>query len=526
MPILNASHKNGGSVAAGDQKTAQAAVTTLEDGGNAFDAVISAIFTSCVSEPVLSSLGGGGFMLARLANGESQLFDFFTQTPFQKQVGHEIDFQEITADFGTITQNFHMGWGSIATPGLVAGAFHIHNRLGSIPMAKIIEPACHLAKTPTPIPPLQAHIIDVVSPIMLASQSARTVYESKTHAGFTLQTGEAHHLPDHAGLLENLVREGPDLFYRGEIADQIATACGNHGGFLTRRDLENYQVIERASLQAGFAGAKISTNPYPSSGGALIIFALKLLEHQLAQDLTPPLPSRWTALLAEVMELTNLARRQSGFALEVSTKTLGKLMDPNLITEFQAELQNRALKIGGTTHITVADKRGNIASVTLSNGEGCGHILKGTGMMLNNMLGEEDINPAGFFIWAPNRRISSMMAPSLIDLPDGSCIALGSGGSNRIRSAILQVIANLTHQQMDLDQAIHAPRIHYEQGVLNIEQGQPPETLAILDRLYPQRHNWSGQSFFFGGVHAVRLDKAGKLEGVGDKRRAGVYLET
>jgi gamma-glutamyltranspeptidase/glutathione hydrolase len=188
--------------------------------------------------------------------------------------------------------------------------------------------------------------------------------------------------------------------------------------------------------------------------------------------------------------------------------------------KYQNSILHRSRFNRGTTHMSVADRWGNVASLTVSNGEGCGHIVPGTGIMLNNMLGEEDLNPHGFQQWQLNTRLSSMMAPALIRKNDGTIIALGSGGSNRIRSAILQVIVNLLDYDMPLYEAVQHPRLHLENDLLSLEPGFDEEVLKTLLKDYPARKRWSEQSLFFGGVHAVQINDGGFV-GAGDARRGG-----
>jgi len=184
------------------------------------------------------------------------------------------------------------------------------------------------------------------------------------------------------------------------------------------------------------------------------------------------------------------------------------------------------------------DKAGNAASMTLSNGEGSGYIALGTGMVLNNMLGEADINPQGFHQWPENTRMSSMMSPSLIERPDGQRVALGSGGSNRIRTAVLQVVLAMLDFGVPLQEAVALPRVHFEGGVLNLEPGLDAgvveqlvlelaeESLKAEQAQKPAPlKQWDSQNLFFGGVHAVEFNaRTGALSGVGDPRRGGVAL--
>ena len=228
-----------GVVACGNPITADTAAKVLREGGNAFDAALAAMCAACVAEPVLCSLGGGGFLLARLADGESRLYDFFTHTPADPRPADEIEFYAKHADFGPARQEFHIGMGSIAVPGLVKGLFAAHDELGRMPMRRIVEPAVALARDGVAIEPLQARIFEFVSAIYLATAASRALFGSALEDDALLQAGERYSAPDFADALEAIAREGADLFYRGEIAARMLGDCRDDGGHLTRADLED-----------------------------------------------------------------------------------------------------------------------------------------------------------------------------------------------------------------------------------------------------------------------------------------------
>lgn len=516
--------KNAGAVAAGHRQTADAALQILRDGGNAFDAVMAAMAVACVAEPVLCSLGGGGFLMARPAGRAARLLDFFVQTPKQVVDPDAVDFSPILCDFGTAQQEFHVGRGSIATPGCVKGLFHVSEHLGRMPMKTIIEPALQVAREGVRLNRLQAYIFDVVGPIYMIADTSRAIFESRQRPGALVGEGEPVRNPDFADFLETLAIEGEDLFYRGEVAAAIDADCRAGGGALSREDLESYELLVRDPLRLEYGGVKLLTNPPPSTGGILIAFALQLFEHARSGDWTFGSVEHLRALV-RVMELTNEARVESGLHEAAPETAERRLLNTALLERYRSEVLGRAKAYRGTTHISVIDGDGNAAALTLSNGEGCGHVLAGTGMMLNNMLGEEDLNPGGFHAWAPDTRMSSMMAPTLVEDPAGRLTALGSGGSNRIRTAILQVLVNLLDFGKSLPDAVEAPRAHYEQGVLDLESGFTEEAVAALAAEWPSLKSWDDRNLFFGGVHAVRADFAnGEMIGAGDPRRGGVAV--
>ena len=509
-----------GVVAAGHELTVEAAETVLREGGNAFDAILAAHFAACVSEPVLASLGGGGYMIARPAGREAILYDFFVQTPRRKRPVDPQSFYPIWANFGTAKQEFHIGQGTIATPGSVKGAFAIHRELGSMPMARIVAPAVRYARDGVTLNRLQAYIFSIISPIYLATPESRAVFCSPAAKDRMHAEGETLRQPELAETIERIAAEGERIFYRGDVGRAIVEHCREAGGHLTCEDLEQYEVVRRKPLEVQYGGAHVTTNPPPSSGGILIAFALELLRDlKLAKDDFGSYAH--LRLLAEVMALTNQARVESLAQGDGQTDAGDLLLNPEYLERYRREIAGRARAIRGTTHIGVIDAEGNVAAMTVSNGEGCGSIVPGTGIMLNNMLGEQDLNIDGFHRWEENRRMTSMMAPSLIRTPSGALAATGSGGSNRIRTALLQVIMNLIHFEMDASRAVLSSRIHLEGGQLSVEGGFASKEIDRLIKHYPKHHVWPECNLFFGGANTVMLDH-GEYSGAGDPRRGGV----
>jgi gamma-glutamyltranspeptidase / glutathione hydrolase len=512
-----------GAIAAGNPETAAAAAAVLEDGGNAFDAALAALCAACVTEPVLASLGGGGFLLARPEGAEPVLYDFFAQTPRHRTSGEEVDFFPIVADFGTAQQEFHIGMGSIATPGMIKGLFAVHGELGSMPMARIVEPAVVLARNGVPFHPLQAYIFEIVSPIYLSDASCMKVFGSRGKPDQLVGEGEILSNPRFADTLEALAAEGEDLFYRGEIGRQLTADCHRRGGYLSMEDLENYRVVMREPLCLEVGDAQVFTNPPPSTGGILIAFALELLKGS-ALGGTRFGGAEHLRRLASAMALTNKARID-GHLHDAGEDAARTLLDPDFVDLYRRQVLGRPTALRGTTQISVIDARGNAASLTLSNGEGCGYMVPGTGIVLNNLLGEEDINPHGFHRWPRDVRMCSMMAPSLVARRDGAISALGSGGSNRIRTAILQVLLNLLEFGMTVEDAVMSPRIHFENDLLSVETGFGDDDIALLAADFPNMERWRERNLFFGGVHTVQFDPVtGSFVGAGDIRRGGVTL--
>ena len=503
--------KTKGVVAAGHELTARAASEILEDGGNAFDAALAAIFMTFVAEAVFSSPGGGGFLMGRRENSDSvRLFDFFTETPLKRRPMNEIEFFPVYADFGPAKQEFHIGVGSSATPGAVPGIFLWHEALCTLPMRRLVEPAVRAARTGFALTEFQAYLFTVIAPILTASSDVAKIFAPR---GKLMKAGETFRNEGLAETLEWLAEDGARLFVAGDVGEAIVEQSLSLDGHLTYDDLKQYHVELREPLYWRHRGATVALNPPPAASGPLIAFGLAYIEAlQEAGGKVDALA------LKRAMEATNEARMMHGESL--ASRLAGGVLAREL-----REAQRHPQAYRGTTHVSVIDEEGNAAAVSLSNGEGNGYIVGNFGFMLNNMLGEEDLTPDGLGNWREGVRLSSMMAPTIILQPDGTVIALGTGGSNRIRTAILQVAVNLLDHGMSLEDAVTAPRLHLEKcGTLSFEPGLPEAAQAAFLALEDKAHAWPQSSMFFGGVHAARRFGDGGVEGAGDPRRGGVAI--
>ncbi len=500
-----------GVIAAGDRLTAQAGAQILEEGGNAFDAACAAMLAAPLAEPMLTSLGGGGFLLAHSPDREPVLYDFFVDVPpLRAEPG---DFFPIDVDFGTTVQEFHIGAASSAVPGMVAGIDRIHWERGRLSRERIIEPALEYAREGIHLTALQASFAGLLEPILRSTPEAMELYLPNGEL-----IDETHRLrnPDYADFLQLFANEGSAPFYRGEIAEIIDRTYREHDGHLRREDLENYRVEVRKPIDFDYRGYRVYTNPPPSAGGILIAFTLELLEASQAMS---SYSLEYVRDLVEAMAVT-AEFRQSHIDPRLHDPHLIEILDDHeLLRHYRLSHQSRVNLWGNTTHISVIDAEGNCASVTSTNGEGSGLVVPGTGIMMNNMLGEEDLNPHGFFQWPAGVRLPSMMAPSLILDNGRPHLILGSAGSNRIRSAIVEVSDRYLSFGKSIRDAVDAPRIHYEKGELFFEPGYAPEILEAAKAHYPVTL-FEESSIFFGGVNAV----TGDFRGAGDSRRGGAVI--
>jgi gamma-glutamyltranspeptidase/glutathione hydrolase len=473
-----------GIVACGHEAVGDAAASVLRAGGNAFDACLAAGFAGAVAEPCFTSLGGGGFLLAHTASGEHVLFDFFVDTPGRSLPVSERQphFLPVNVSFLAADQLFHAGLGSVAVPGCLAGYLHVHARLGRLPLSDVVAPAVGLARSGVRVDATQAEVLGLLEPILLRESESAAVFAPH---GDLLREGDRLTNPDLAAYLEWLaVDERGASFYGGAVADALVSMMQKGSGLVSADDLAAYAVAERTPATSEYRGHRVLTNPKPSFGGDLIALALSL-------DATRGAPPTW----------------QSAAHLEGAV-------------EMMIEVDRRRATGGatkGTTQMTVVDGDGNVASMTTSNGETSGDVIPGTGVLLNNMLGEDDLHPEGFHAGPAGERVASMMAPTLVLGPGGDVVlALGSGGSKRIRTAIVQVVTAVVAHGRELAEAVEAPRIHWDGEAVQVEPGLPPDTVAALRRRWTI-NEWPARNLYFGGVHAVDPGKSG----TGDPRRGG-----
>ena len=494
-----------GSVAAGHKKTANTAMDILKDGGNAFDAAVGAVFVSMTSEYCLTGACGGGIMLAHPNNSKPIIFDFFVHTP-KKNTVKRLDFFPVKINFGTSTQDFHIGKGSVGVPGNIAGLLHIHSRLGSIPLKRIIEPAIQIAKNGIKINKSQEYLFNLLDPILSYSSEGKELFKPM---GRIMKIGDTFKNPSFAHFLEQLTIEGSNCLYKNSVSSSINNLMKD-GGLINKGDLVDYQVIERKPLITKFYDKKIITNPPPSYGGSLISFILYLLSNQFKKHEI----NQKRFIMA--MRLDQLIRKDlNAKKFDINNLFNEKYLDIYL-NNINKNIYNDKIGSGSTTHVSIIDSNYNSASITTTNGAGSGYIIPNTGIMMNNMLGEEDLNPDGFHKWSATKRMQTMMSPTIILGNEGPELVLGSGGSSRIRSAIKQVIINKYIYGMNLKRSIYSPRLHLDGNIIHCEKGVDCNS---LDFSWSSINKWQNKNLFFGGVNAVT-----KNEAVGDIRRGGYGL--
>ena len=519
-----------GVVAAGHPLTAEAGVRVLREGGNAVDAAVAACLMSFACESPLTGPGAGGFMLVHTADGEDVLLDFFVAAPGLGRgsaATAPAALKPIEVEFSAeATQVFNVGASSCGVPGTLPGLAEALERFGSVPLSEVCAPAALAAREGVALRPMQAYLHRILAPILRCGREGAVLYEP---AGRPLAEGEVLRLPELADLLERVGAEGPGFVYRGDVGAALSEWVLERGGLLTPEDLSAYGTLARAPARTEYRGREVLTNPPPSSGGILIALSLALLARCER-------PADAHALVG-VMERANAARTED-FLIGLNTEGfLERFLAREAVAgavqrtpERLGEGTQRGGRAGGgrlgsTTHIAVLDGDGACASVTCSNGSGSGVVVPGTGIHLNNMLGEQDLNPLGFHRQPAGLRIPSMMAPTVV-LRDGEPeVALGSAGSNRIRSAVLQTLLAVVDEGLGAEEAVARPRVHFEEGRVDAEPGVDVEALGALEGEGYAVRRWTERNLYFGGVQAVARDPvSGELSGGGDPRRGGTAV--
>jgi len=483
-----------GVVAAGHPLTAEAGARVLREGGNAVDAAVGAMLTSFVTEPLLTGLGSGGYMLVAGAGMEPVLLDFFVQAPTRSGDGSEAELLGVDVSFGDADQVFHIGPASCGVYGAPAGVCEAMRRWGTVPLQELAAPAARLARDGVVLNAGQAYVAEILTDLLTSTPECAALWAPE---GRVLREGELLRNPELGEALLRLGRDGAGPFYRGDIAAAVCDWLRARGGSLSSGDLAGYRAIAREPVKMAYRDRQILTNPPPSAGGTLLAYALALLD----RGPSPP-------------TLRGVVQAMAAAQSERTPEFVEGLDQEGFLERFLAT------RLGSTTHISVIDVHGRACSATCTNGEGSGIVVPGTGMHINNVMGEEDLNPLGFHLHPAGRRMPSMMAPSIVMRAGEVELVLGSAGSNRIRSALLQTIVAVVDHGAHVRQAVGAPRVHFEDGVVFAEPGIDLRGLDHELRVV----RFGSLNLFFGGVQAVLRRGEEELTGAGDPRRGGVAV--
>ena len=452
-------------VAAGHPATAAAGLQMLRAGGSAADAAVAATFASCVSETVMTGLGGGGYAIHwDAARREAHLVDFFVAVPGIG--GRPADGERFPIDiaFGSQVIPYDIGMATVAVPGVPHGCGALHQHWGRLEWRALLAPARALALEGVAMPPRHALTMHMVID-SLRRDRGRHIY---TPGGRPLEPGDLLRQPGLAEAFDLLATEGTGTFAKGTVAERILAMSDERGGLLTREDLASYEVEVRPAP----AGARLGPFRVTARDDlAGFLQAVRRLPTELAG-----IPRRWAPAFANAFDAPD--------------------------------------RHGDTTNLVAVDADGNACVVTSSLGLGAGHYVPDLDLHLNSMLGETELLRG---VSRPGARMRSMMVPSLaFDDRGALAAAAGAAGGSRIRTALAQVLASTLLEGVEPAVAARRPRLHPAAGVAHAEPGYPEDGLAALDADGWRVQRWGELHHFFGG--ASLLTPAG---GGADPRRDG-----
>lgn len=522
-----------GVVAAAKPEASQVGVDILKAGGNAVDAAVATAFALGVLEPNASGIGGGGFLIIKMADmKEAVVVDFRETAP----AASTPDMYKFGADGKVLNNATFEGGLSVGVPGEVKGLLYALDNYGSkkLTRAQIVQPAVDWANKGIPVTVNLAGIIKDNLAKLVKFENGAEIY---TDGGIPWETGDTYVNPQYGNVLTLIGRIGADAVYKGPVAEAIVAEVQKRGGILTMEDLANYKVEVRQPVKGTYRGYTILSVPPASSGGAHLVQMLNVLEnYDMAKigDGQTALVHLW----AETLKMAFADRGKymadtafvkvplAGLTSKAYAKELAAKIDMAKPMASASAGDPSKYESGSTTHLSVMDKAGNMVAITKSINYffGSGVVVPGTGIIMNDHMDDFIPKPGSANSVQPGKRPLSSMSPTLVLDPQGrSFMTLGAPGATRIFPTVAQVISDVIDHKMPIQQAIMAPRyFQMASGALNVEGRTSFNTIEALKKLghtVTVRGDWDP---YFGGVQAVLYDyNAGVLFGGADPRRDG-----
>ncbi len=522
-----------GSVTSVESNASKAGASILEKGGNAVDAAVAVAFALAVTHPSAGNLGGGGFMVVRMADGRSTAIDFRETAPAAATTKKVLD--EIAA--GAI------GWPSTAIPGTVAGLAHARDKYGSRPLAELVAPAVKLAKKHE-LQPRAAQSLAAQWDKLKRDPAAKKIFGKGNEP---LRAGDALIQKDLERTLEAIGKDGPAAFYGGKVADAMEAAMKKGGGDVTKADLASYVVKERAPITFTFRGFTVETMPPPSMGGVAVAQILMGLERERMKGQAPDVgTARWHHLFVESARRAYSERRLVGADPDRGGQPepaaeLTRLLSPeHLARDWPAIEPTKATPSSDvgkkseastpespeTTHFSVVDSQGNAVSctVTLSASFGAKVVVPGTGVLLSNALGA--FSETGPNAVAPHKRMASSMSPTILSRGGKALAVVGSPGGDTIPGIVAQVVRDLVDGGMDVAAAGKAGRLHHQwlPDKIRTEKGAPPSKSAQTE-LRAMGHTLEESFIPLGDAKLIVVDEGSpKTWAYSDDREGGLAV--
>ena len=524
-----------GMVVAEEPLASDVGVAVLKSGGNAVDAAVAVGFALAVTHPFAGNLGGGGFMLLRLADGRSTFIDFREKAPAAASRDMYLDAS------GNATKDSIDGWRAVGVPGSVRGFEMARAKYGTQKWSELIAPSIQLASKGFAISERSARSLKNAKN-MTADPESRRIFQNR---GRYFASGARLRQPELARTLRRIAKNGAREFYEGETARKLAAAMAKHGGHLTLADLKNYQAVERTPLLGRYHDYQVIAAPPPSSGGIGLLQMLGMLEGSGFEKSGAGSASS-VHYVAEVMRRFFADRSQYLGDPDFIRNPVARLLDPIYMRARRESIQlDRASssdeilpglpatnESSETTHYSIVDKDGNAVAVTytLNNGYGSGVTVPGLGFLLNDEMDDFASKPGSPNMFgliqgesnaiSPGKRPLSAMCPTIVVRDGKPFLVLGAPGGPRIITSVLQVILNVIDFHMNVQDAVNAPRFHHQwrPDRLTMEKDFPPATFERLQQMGHQIDSSTG--LVLARVEAILVEN-GTLYGAADVRWVG-----
>ena len=501
----------------------------LRKGGNAIDAAVAAGFALGVVEPNSSGLGGGGFMLIRIAKtGETVFIDFRERAPQKSSP----EMWTVGADGKVVGNQKLEGGKAAAVPGEVAGLLYALENYGTMSREQVIRPAANLAKNGFYVTPTLSN--DMKSQFDKLEKYPESAKVFLNQEGLPYEVDDLFTNPDMAKTLDIIIKNGKDGFYKGEVAEAIVKTLNKYDGLYTMEDLANYKPLVRQPVKGTYRGYEIISSPSPSSGGAIVIEILNILENFDIGSLKVNSPE-YLHLFSEAYKLAYADRAKymgdsdytpvpmKGFVSKKYAKEIAKDIDLKVSHDSKAH-DPWLYESEDTTHYSIADKEGNMVAITKTvNGLfGNSVVVDGYGFVMNNEMDDFVLGAGHPNSVAPSKTPLSSMSPTIV-LKDGKpFMVLGSPGATKIISTVSQVISRVIDHKMGMQDAIDAPRLwDNTSNKINVETRISDETLKQLEAMGHKTNKTSEWDRGMGSVQGVLYKADGTLEGGADPRRDG-----
>ncbi|GAA2166822.1 gamma-glutamyltransferase [Pedococcus bigeumensis] len=495
-------------IAATGPASAEAGLAAAAAGGNAVDVAIAAMVSAMTTEPGIVSAAGGAFVSIWPAGGEPELIDGNVEMPGRGQDPDRFGagLREVRTSYGG-GLTLYAGHGSVATPGAFAALGVAHDRHGSAPWREVLAPSIDAARGGYAIGGAAASYLAITGDSVFGwDEHTRPLVRGAD--GAIVTAGQEVTNPDLADTLEQIAVEGARSLYTGDLAVRIAADSDARGGLVTADDLAAYRAVVRTPLRLALGEWDLALNPPPSVGGPMLAVMLRELA-----------AGGW-----DWSRIIDIQRRVLSFRHQVHDLSTDLEEDGYALLESIDRNGLAGLPTSSSTaHVSAVDSDGTVCAITASSGYGSGATVPGTGLMLNNCLGEPELNRLGLHALAPGTRLASNMAPSVARSSAGSVLAIGSPGADRITTALMQVLGRHCLIGTPVQEAIDAPRVHVrilDDGTPRVDHEDDPEISGAIESLGLQSFSHGATSMFFGGVGAARRLPDGSLDAAGDPRRA------